>query len=195
MDEYKFGPSADLGLNVSYQFIDWLSADITMMNGEGYKKLQADSVFKYGIGITSEPLKGLIVRVYYDMMGNDATQSTIATFIGYENDKINAGIEYNMQSNNKMKDGYDFSGLSVYGSFQASKMVEGFVRYDNLSSVKVNSAADAWNIKKDGQAIMAGIELSLAKGVKITPNYQGWLPAKSGAKSISGFFINAEMKF
>ena len=195
MDENKFGSSADLGVSVSYKFIDMLSADITIMNGEGYKTLQADSIFKYGVGVTGKPINGLVVRVYYDMMGNDNLQSTIATFVGYETEKIEAGVEYNMQSNNKMKDGYDFSGFSVYGSYQATNKIQGFARFDNLSSVKLNGASDAWNIKKDGQTIIAGVELSPVKGVKIAPNYQGWLPAKSGSKSVSSFFVNIELKF
>ncbi len=195
MDENKFGSSADIGISVSYKFIDMLSADITIMNGEGYKTLQADSIFKYGIGITGKPIEGLVVRVYYDMMGKDNVQSTIATFVGYETEKINAGVEYNVQSNNKMKDGYDFSGLSIYGSYQATEKIQGFARFDNLSSVTLSGADDAWNIKKDGHVIIAGVELSPVKGVKIAPNYQGWLPSKSGAKSVSGFYINVELKF
>jgi len=194
-DAYKFGSSADLGLIVSYKIIDQLSADISILNGEGYKKLQTDSVFKYGVGVTGKVIDGLTLRIYYDRMGNNNAQSTIATFIGYATDKLNTGVEYNMQSNNKMKDGFDYSGLSVFGSYQASDLLEGFVRYDNLSSVTLSGANDAWNIKKDGQLIIAGIEISLAKGIKVAPNYQGWLPAASGAKSFSSLYINVEWKF
>ena len=41
-DQYKFGSSADLGLSVAYKFADWVSADVIMTNGEGYKKIQGD---------------------------------------------------------------------------------------------------------------------------------------------------------
>lgn len=35
-DEFKLGPSADLGFLASYRFSPLLSADLAMMNGEGY---------------------------------------------------------------------------------------------------------------------------------------------------------------
>ena len=194
-DAYKFGSSADLGISISYKLIDQLSADVTVSNGEGYKKLQADSLFKYAIGITGKPVDGLVVRFYYDMMGEEDMQSTIAAFIGYEDDNLSAGVEYNMQMNNKIKKDYDFSGISAFASYQFTDIIEVFGRYDNLSSVKLDGADDPWNIKKDGQTIIGGAEFTLAKGVKVAPNYQGWLPDQDGKKVTSGFFINVELKF
>lgn len=194
-DAYKFGPSADLGLTVDYKIIDMLSTDISITNGEGYKKLQGDDVFKYGIGVTLKPIDGLTVRGYYDMMGDDIVQSTLATFVGYQADKLSVGAEYNMQSNNKMNDGRDFSGISIYSSYQATKKLEVYVRYDNLSSVTVSGETDAWNIEKDGQAILVGVEVSPVKGVKITPNYQGWFSAKDDTEALTGLYINAELNF
>ena len=42
-DIYKFGNSADLGLSATYEFSDWLSADVIVVNDEGYKKIQKKS--------------------------------------------------------------------------------------------------------------------------------------------------------
>ncbi|MBN2519214.1 MAG: hypothetical protein JXB17_01815, partial [Bacteroidales bacterium] len=193
-DNVKMGSSADLGLTVTYQFLKFLSADLTVINGEGYKELQSDSIFKYGAGVTANPLEGLTLRLYCDLMGEDDFQNTIATFAGYQNDKLSAGFEYNIQNNNKMKSGYNFSGFSLFGSYQFIKQFEVFARYDNLSSVILAGASDAWNIKKDGQAFIAGIEYTPVKGIKISPNYQGWFSAKSGSNAISGFYLNFELK-
>ena len=63
-DEYKFGSSADLGLSVDYEFADWISADATIVNGEGYKKLQINAGLNYGVGVTLTPVKGLKFRLY-----------------------------------------------------------------------------------------------------------------------------------
>ena len=38
-DAYKFNSSADLGFNIDYTFSDFISADFSIINGEGYKKI------------------------------------------------------------------------------------------------------------------------------------------------------------
>ena len=66
-DEYKFGSSADMGILGRYKFTKWLSADITISNGEGYKKLNGDNKYRYAVGATLFPVKGLTIRAYYDL--------------------------------------------------------------------------------------------------------------------------------
>ena len=41
-DEYKMGSSADLGTMIGYTFSKSFAADFSIMNGEGYSKLQMD---------------------------------------------------------------------------------------------------------------------------------------------------------
>ena len=38
-DRYGFGPSADLGVSIAYQLNSFVSVDISILNGEGYKKI------------------------------------------------------------------------------------------------------------------------------------------------------------
>lgn len=61
-DEYKFGSSADMGILGKYKFTKWLSADITISNGEGYKKLNGDNKYRYAVGATILPVKNLTLR-------------------------------------------------------------------------------------------------------------------------------------
>jgi len=51
-DQYGFQSSADLGAKVNLQFIPELSLDLAVFNGEGYKKVQADSTMQFSIGLT-----------------------------------------------------------------------------------------------------------------------------------------------
>jgi len=101
-DEYKYGPSADLAVSISYEINHMISMDATISNGDGYKSLEVDSVLKYSAGITLTPFKGLNVRVYYDYMGNQYAQQTISLYMGYSTDKIALGAELNRQLNHKM---------------------------------------------------------------------------------------------
>ena len=192
-DKYKFGPSADLGVYANYKIHKALSIDATISNGEGYKKLEADSALKYSTALTLKPIKGLKIRAYYDYMGNKDAQQSVALYAGYETKEFNLGAEYNQQINHGMTKDKDMKGLSFYGSYNIKK-TRLFARFDQLSSVKIDNAPKTWNNKKDGQGIIAGIEFSPVKGFKITPNYQVWLPA-DGSSIINMAYLSCEIKF
>ncbi|HKJ43362.1 MAG TPA: hypothetical protein VKA27_14790 [Sunxiuqinia sp.] len=188
-DANKFNASADLGVSASYRFSDFLSADVIIANGEGYKKVQADSTFRYGIGATINPVKKLTARVYYDFSSKDYTQSSIATFVGYAADNFSIGAEYNKQLNHGFVNGHDISGTSFYATVKASKKLKLFARYDDLTS------ASDWNSSKDGQLYIAGLEYAPVKGIKFSPNFKGWSPADSNKAFSSSIFLNCEIKF
>lgn len=190
-DQYKFGSSADMGITAKYDFTKWLSADATITNGEGYKKLNVDNRNRYAIGATVTPLKGLSLRAYYDVYTRThgaklKDQQTIAAFVGYKHDYFNVGAEYNTQMNTKFKEDKNQSGFSVYATGNLSKKLSLFARYDDLSST------DDWNIKGDGNNIIAGIQYAPIKFLKISPNVQAW-NAKEG-KSSTYVFLSLEFK-
>jgi hypothetical protein len=193
MDEYKFGPSADLGAFVAYQFHERVSADITIANGNGYKSIQSDTALKYSLGLTLEPVNGLDFRASYDYMGKDSPQQTMALYLGYSREKVKIGAEYNYQLNYKMVESQDQYGVSFYGSYQA-RHTRFFGRYDRLSSVTIGSDTDPWNYGNDGQVFIAGVEFNPVKGIMITPNYQGWVPA-DGSSLLHSAYLSIEIKF
>jgi len=192
-DQYKFGSTADLGLNLMYKLHDMVSVDLTIANGEGYKKLETDSIFKYSVGLTLTPLNGLTFRTYYDYMGRDDSQQTLSIYAGYSNEKINFGAEYNQQMGYKITPEEDWNGFSVYASYKLEK-ARLFARFDQLSSVTLAGDVDPWNYSGDGQAIIVGAEFSPVKGLKITPNYQGWIPADESAVT-HGAYLSCEISF
>ncbi len=193
-DQYGFGSSADLGVSVEYEFNKFISADISVLNGEGYKKVENDSVFKYTAGITITPVKNLYFRAYYDHMDKKFAEQTMSFFAGYENKTWSAGAEYNRQANHLMKDGEDYSGYSFYAAYNLKKY-RFYGRYDYLESKTLPSETEPWNIKKDGQVIIAGIQYTPIKGIKISPNYQLSIPRKSGVPSTSGVYLSLEINY
>jgi len=193
MDEYKFGPSADLGAFLGYHFHDMVSADITIANGDGYKSIESDTTLKYSVGATLKPINGLVFRSSYDYMGRDAVQQTLAFYLGYSSKKVDLGAEYNYQWNHKMVQDENLAGLSFYGSYDA-KYFRAFGRYDNLSSPEIAGDADPWNYAKDGQLFIAGLEFHPVKGLIVTPNYQGWIPA-DGSSMFNSIYLSLEIKF
>jgi hypothetical protein len=193
MDEHSFGPSADLGAFVAYQIHKTVSVDFTVANGDGYKSIEKDSVFKFSGGITVTPAGGLDLRVSYDHMGQDSAQQTLALYAGYRHNNYTIGAEYNKQLNYKMLDNRDRTGLSFYGSYMV-KRTRIFGRYDRLSSVNIGSDTDPWNYQKDGQIFIAGVEFNPIKNLSITPNYQGWIRADGGPMSNSAY-LSLQIKF
>ena len=193
MDEHKFGPSADLGAFVGYRVHDRVSVDFTIANGNGYKSIQSDTTLKYSLGMTLVPVNGLDLRASYDYMGKDAPQQTLALYLGYSANNVKVGAEYNRQWNQKMVMSHDLTGLSFYGSYQA-KRIRLFGRYDKLSSIVLGGDTDPWNYGSDGQLVIAGVEFNPVKGIMITPNYQGWIPA-DGSPVLHSIYLSLEIKY
>ncbi len=194
-DEYKWASSADMGASVSYKISHCISADLTFINGEGYKNLQSTNNYRTGLGLTYKPCDNFIVRGSYDNYSkddnNDALkdQNIIALFGGYKNKDFSVGAEYNMLSNYKFIDGNDLTGISTYATYNASKKFKIFGRYDNLSSDK------DWNESKDGELFLAGVEYNPVKNLKIAPNFRTWSPKESGADNQSYIYLSVELSF
>jgi hypothetical protein len=194
-DAYKFGPSADLGAAVQYSPSKIISFDFSVLNGEGFKKFQIDSVFKTTFGFRLNPLKGFVLRGYYDRMKKDYAQTSMAFMAGYSIKKFKAGLEYNIQKNHGMINGNDFSGISVYASLGLAKKFSIYSRYDYLMSVVRDNATDPWNLSNDGQLFIAGFDYSPVKGVKIAPAYFGYIPEDVSIPFTSRFGLYFEIRF
>ncbi len=194
-NQHKFGYTADMGASISYKLHKMLSVDATIMNGEGYKNIQADNTYKGGLGLTITPVKNLIIREYYDIYQKSETQWTISSFIGYQfKEKLTLGAEYDIQNNHYFVKDNNLTGISAYVSYVINKKFEIFGRFDNLSSNKISSDTTVWNIAKDGNAIISGIQYSPVKNIKIAANYQIWDP-KSGSNDEPKIYLNLEYKF
>ncbi len=191
-DEYNFAASADLGASVTYQFNSMLSADLAVNNGEGYKTLQSDNIYKTAFGLTLNPVKPLTLRGMVDFMDN---QNTYAGFVGLKTGKLSLAAEYNYQKNHGMVEGKDLFGPSFYSTLQLSKKAKLFARVDNLQSNTTSGNTANWNVAKDGQLFMAGFEYSPVSGIKLSPNYRGWNPAQSTQAFASTLMLNCEIKF
>ncbi len=193
-NEYGFGAPADMGIGAEYKFAPWLSADLILVNGEGFKTAEGDSTFKAGAGISVYPVKNLLVRGYFDTMKkDDANQQTTEVLAAYENNSFKLSASYNHQKDHGLVIGNEYSGYTFNGSLFL-KNVTLIGRYDQLESVTKSGASNPWNIAKDGQFFLAGLEFAPVKGVKLSPNYQGWKPADSRKPFISRLSLHMDIK-
>ena len=177
-DEYKFGSSADLGIAAEWAPSKVISVDAIIVNGEGYKKLQVEKGFLYGLGVTVKPVEGLTLRLYGDLNqrpDNGTPQKTLNVMAGYRHKRFSIAAEGNFsfdQSGTKEK---NLSGLSAYASVKAGRC-DIFARYDYLTS------RNDWNKDKDGNLALLGVEIPVFKWFRIAPNARLWFPS-SDAKT------------
>ena len=195
-DKYGYAPTNDFGFLIKYQPIDLVNFDLSVTNGEGHKSLQADSTFRYALGATVNLSQSLSFRIYSDLVNySSKTQGNVIAILGYSNNKISCGAEWNAQYNSFGIDGFNRSGLSAYASSQISKTIQLFGRYDYVNSNKPNNADERWNIDNDGSLIIAGAQHQLHEKILLALNYRGWQPAASGSDLNSFLFLDLGVVF
>jgi|WetSurMetagenome_2_1015567.scaffolds.fasta_scaffold00489_2 hypothetical protein len=188
--------SADLGISFKYKPSDIAAFDVSITNGRGYKDLAADSTFRYSAGITLIPVKNLTVRGYFDFMPEDeATQWTTGVMCVYSGTKFSVGAEFDMQKNHSYNKGHNYSGFAIFGSYTMNEKVGFFGRFYEFSSVIPNGEITEWNSANDNKTIVAGIDYSPVKGIRISPNVTYIDPDATGAAGKTVASLNFEVKF
>lgn len=195
-DKYKFGPSADIGAFFNYKFNNFISADVSLVNGEGYNSVQNDESFKATAGITVNPYNWLTLRLYSDRFTQaDEKQFTLATFAGLKFKPFELAAEFNYQANNKNNPGFNWYGLSTYTKINITKKINVFGRYDILRSVITRTETLPWNIAGDGSAVFAGAEYVPLKNIKVSLNYQDWVAYAANGNDSRFLFVNLDISF
>jgi len=194
-DEYGFGTAADLGLSVAYNIAPWITADVTLMNGEGFKLAEADSTLKTAVGLTLIPLRNFTLRGYFDNMGRDGlSQQTAEVIASFESKGSLLSGAWHYRKNSGLITGHDYHVISFNGRVPVSDKIRILGRYDFAASARVGNEVDPWNLDSDGQLFLAGIEFALSPGVSLSPNYQGWKPAGATMPFISRFSLSLDLK-
>lgn len=196
LDGHKMAFTADLGASANYKVNDMVEIDLTVMNGEGYSRLQADESFKIGAGVTLHPWKGLVVRGYADGITKTVTQMLVVTFVGYRiNEKMSAGVEYDMMDNFRFIDGYRRNAFSAYASWDFTEKFQLFARFDNIVSDVPEMEDDLPVFDQDGTGLIAGIQYTPIPKVKLALDYQDWYPDENTEQDHYAFlFLNLEFR-
>lgn len=183
-DEYNYGYSTDLGMVVKYAFNDWFSADGSFSNGEGYKNLNRDRQFRYGIGLDFRASEQLCFRLYADRSDvpdgkQGKSQYDLALFGAYQKDRYAVGVECDFLVNAQYVEAYQASGLSAYAKCFLGEKWEFFGRYDLSSSNRIQ------NLIPEEQVLVAGMQYAFLREIAFAPNIQVHLPRKKGDTSLS----------
>lgn len=190
-DLYGYGNTADLGAYAQYRFTDWFSADMSMLNGEGFRKLQLDDHYLYGAGLTFKPFEHFTFRVYGDLQCHDldstyvqdsaanldttiytVARKNVQFFAGYDHKYFRIGAEYNLQFASDFYAGHTATGLSVYATGKVNPRMNIFARYDRGVSKDNSLLATAWKYGNNGQNVFFGVDYRINKYVSVAPAVQ-----------------------
>ncbi|MDD3741776.1 MAG: rhodanese-like domain-containing protein [Bacteroidales bacterium] len=175
-DKYYGLPSGDLGVIAYYKMSNKFGLDLSVTNGEGFRKDQdMPGNIKIASGLDFYPIKSLQTRVYYEYYklsysNHVIEQQMISAFIGYKfKDKFRIGAEYNNRINQQFIQNLDLSGFSVFGTYSISKNFEFFARYDYLINNNSINSIQYPNLF----AVITGVQYSPLEGIHVGLNYQG----------------------
>ena len=207
-DLNKMAPSVDLGTTVKYDFNPFISADISLTNGEGYKDISKNNSTRYGAGVTVNPTKNIVFRVYADIYNESddlraklpegvenskyKNQYILSLFSGYSNKYISGGVEFNKVFNKGFIEKKDYYGYSFYATGKVAPKWGVFGRYDITDSNTPDNFKKPWN-DLDGQLAIVGVEFQPIKQLKISPNVRNINPKRDESEQY--LFINIDFNW
>ncbi len=195
LDFYKYGPSADLGMILSYKILPTLSADFSLLNGEGYNRMQVDTAFKYALGITWQPVRHWVIRGYGDVYCRPYTRSVLSLFTGYKDDQISLGGEGVYYLNAGPEERMDKWGASLSFSWDLSEQFQYFLRLDYLTDGLRDDRQELWDYTSPGTGVITGLQYVPVNHVKMALTYRSRTPETITLPQINWFLFNLEVHF
>ncbi len=193
MDAQRFGPSADLGMILSYRFAGGFKVDFSMLNGEGYTRLQVDSTFKYAAGITWQASERWVIRGYADLYPHTFTRSVVSLFAGYRSDHLTAGWEVDRYFNAGHTRGEDKWGVSASLSWQMTEKFQYFLRIDHLNT-GIRGETGTWDERSPGTGLITGLQFSPVDKIALALTWRTWTPTVIQRRSSHWLFLNLLVK-
>jgi len=193
LDEYKFFPSADLGINACYTINPKLSIEAGMMNGEYLNLNSGFGKYIYNLGINYIPMKQIILKIQssYTSKINDVVNAGI--FFGYTSfNKLKFGLEYDCKYDIHEDEAYLLYAYSAHAAYDITEKLSLFARYDALSSNIPDNYTIPWNLSNNGTAIIAGAEYRVNENFRFSLNYQDWYPMAANLDNTAYIYLNLE---
>lgn len=109
--------------------------------------------------------------------------------------KWNLAAEFVLRQNHDWLAGRDIYAWSFYGKYNLSAKYQLFARFDKIDSNTLKGETLPWQIAKDGEAFVAGIQFRPIRKITIALNYQDWLSreANLGRDRLLSFDLEVQM--
>ncbi len=180
-----FGHTETKGFSASYEFTEWVSADAIVM------PIKGDEMINYRFGVTFIPIKGLHLRFYGGLNDSGETYKfttvNMAFFMGYKCDKFSLGVELNHVLNSSYIYGRDYYGYSAFASVLVTDFADLYIRFDDIYS------KNNWNIYRDEQSAVFGMQFKINEKIKIAPNFKMINPKAEGVSRSYFAYVNCSI--
>jgi hypothetical protein len=199
----KISHSADIGVIAEYYFPHGISADYTIRNGEGYKNIQQDFVFKQQLGLSYKLGKIAVIRGFSCYMPDtliahsdkNKSEWTYGFFAGLKLQKFTAGAEYTQMINSNNTHNSTRGGYSVYASAAVLKKINIFARFDDANYFSPSGGDKKYDALKSNYFSAGGIEYLPFKNIRMAANYQFSKLKSKPAENLHAAYLNLEVKF
>jgi len=193
LDEYRFLPSIDLGINGRYNFMDNLSLEFGMMTGT----IKDDSVsygkYYYSLSMNYSPVSELQMKVHSTYSFQNEDLYTVGGFVGVKIiPSLRFGAEYNAKFSPRNIFQHGASAYIIYDIIEDK--LNAFARYDFLTSSRTAGFVPSWTVVDDGMAMVVGCDWRVVDFVRLSLNYQGWLPRQNTNITKSYVYLNVEFR-
>lgn len=192
IDKNKAGSSVDLGIAIKGS----VSADgtvgyhIMVANGEG-KKGESNKYKKVMFNLPVKIADNVVVEPYVDYQSGDKNGDKtmlMALFAGYKGKEYRFGAHYlNHKTEMKVADVVK-QGFSVFGAAKVSERTTVFGRFDSFDP-NTDSSND------EHSYVVAGVDFTLDKKVKIIPNLKHKMYKQSGKDDDTQAVLTLTYKF
>jgi hypothetical protein len=141
-EKFRMGMPADFGAQLDFQYGKKFLNQFSIVNGEGpFRYQDMNSKFLFSNNIQFVPIEKLTLKLYtaYEPASDTgldiSDKITISAFAGYKIEKYRLGAEYNYVSNYAFKEGAEYHGFSLYGSWSLNERIAFLGRFDHLYRV------------------------------------------------------------
>lgn len=195
LDEYRFFPSSDLGINANFKINKLLNIEAGMMNGEYLNFQSGFKKYVYNVCINFDLNNKLISKLYSTYTAKNYPTFTNGLFLAYNPiPKLKMAGEANIKAELVMSKYCYLYGASIFIDFALSNKINIFCRSDFLNS-NITSFDDTYthnSYLNNGYAIISGAEYKINKFIRLSLNYQDWRPFDKRNKTKTYLFLNLE---
>lgn len=190
IDKNKFSATADLGMGYSNTLMENLNLSLQLTNGEGYKKSQEDTYYKFSLNATYGEMKinkndGYNAGLVFSTMPTENDPiNMISVFGGYAANNLRLGAEYDKQTSGDLEE----TIISVTSNYRALDNLDAYVRYDMYTD----------NVENDMNGenyLIAGLLLNCGNGLSLAPNVRMTSFEDSDMDNELEYKLNFQFKF
>ena len=190
IDKNKFSATADLGIGYSNTLMQNLNLSLQLTNGEGYKKSQEDTYYKFSLNATYGEMKinkndGYNAGLVFSTMPTENDPiNMISVFGGYAANNLRLGAEYDKQTSGDLEE----TIISVTSNYRALDNLDAYVRYDMYTD----------NVENDMNGenyLIAGLLLNCGNGLSLAPNVRMTSFEDSDMDNELEYKLNFQFKF